>query len=185
MTMTAPWPEELEDLVGRARAFTGWSFHLEDGAHDDGQVTGLRLLIVVRHYDSYHPERRRSTGFVYPVPAAVYDRASWQRWLFDRCMDLWRHETGEALAFAYRRERHGGGQVEVLERPFAPFHGPGRDPNRNVEVGVDPMEARVRQDGGRYPGWWWDGTAVHDDATHDERCGSPRCTPVQLVGAEA
>lgn len=185
MESTAPWPVELEDLVSRARAYQGWTFRLENGTFDDGQVTQLRLIITIRHVDSYHPEHGRTTEFHYPVPAVTFDRASWQRWIRDRVSDVHIHEDGEALAFIYRRPIIDGEQVEVLERPFAPFHGPGRDPNRNVEIGVDPMEARVSQSGGRYPGYWWDGRVVHDDDVHDQAIAH-RCIPVQLLdGAEA
>lgn len=187
MVSEAPWPTELEDLVLRIRCSYGWTFRLEYGTFDDDQVSQLRLIITVHHHDSYHPENRRATQFHYPVPAVMFDRASWQRWIRDRMADLHVHEDGEALAFAYQRPLSiadgDGGDVEVLERPFAPFHGPGRDPNRNVEVGVDPMEARVSQWGGRYPGYWWDGHLVHDDAEHDRELtfGNPTCIPVQLV----
>lgn len=199
MVLSAPWPDDLEDLIGRARAFTGWEFDIDPGPHDEGLCEGPRMIIIIRHYDSYHPERGRSTGFVHPIPAVIYDRATWQRWMFDRCLDVWRHETGEALAFAYERPadfNEDGETVTVLERPFAPFHGPGRDPNRNVEVGVDPTEARIAQEymqahhadelhqGERYRGWWWDGGKVHSDADHDECIDSGRgrsCIPVQLI----
>lgn len=182
MTSSAPWPYELDDLVSRARAYPGWRFRLEDGTFDDGQVSQLRLIITVRHYDSYHPERRRTTDFHYPVPAVTFDRASWQRWIRDRMGDVHVHEDGEALAFLYQRFDRDNEDVEVLERPFQPFHGPGRDPNRNIEVGVDPMEARITQSGGRYPGYWWDGHHVHDDAEHDLCYGNGRgCKPVQLA----
>ena len=193
MTQTGPWPTELEDLVGRARlAYPGWSMKLEEGTYDDGQVTQLRLIITVAHFDSYHPENPRRTQFHYPVPVVAWDRASWQRWIRDMLALVHVHEDGEALAFAYERpvqDTETGEVIEdvvVLERPFAPQHGPGRDPNRQVEVGVDPMEQRIAQWGGRYPGWWWDGTTVHDDTVHDRDCrgqsyGPPRCIPVQRV----
>lgn len=179
MRSEAPWPTELADLVERARCYPGWTFHLEEGTYDDGQVSQLRLIITVDHHDSYHPNRRRTTAFHHPVPVVTWDRASWQRWIRDTVAAVHVHEDGEALAFAYTRPADNGAEVTVLERPFAPFHGPGRDPNRQVEVGVDPMEARVSQSGGRYPGWWWDGHSIHDDDTHD-RCGGV-CTPVQLA----
>jgi hypothetical protein len=183
MVSSAPWPEELEDLVGRARCHTGWGFELVDSDWDDGAVSGPRLLITVRSVDAYHPERPRGTVFLYAVPAVTFNRAAWQRWLWDRIIDTHRHESGEAFGFVYERQTADGSTVTVMERPFAPFHGPGRDPNRNIEVGVDVMEARVTQGGGRYAGHWWDGRVVHTDAEHDERCAGLPCTPVQLVNS--
>ncbi|MGH9095577.1 MAG: hypothetical protein ACRDXE_10490 [Acidimicrobiales bacterium] len=121
----------------------GRAFSLHDGKWDDRAAAGPRLFITVHGADSFHTERQRPNGtaFLFPVPAVTYNRASWQRWLWDRVIDVHRHETGEAFRFVYRRPSRDGTNVEVAEHPFAPFHGPGRDPNRNVEVGVDPMEA--------------------------------------------
>ncbi len=184
MRHEAPWPVDLEDLVERARCWTGWSFVLADGEWDEGLVVGLRLLITVRGNDAYHPERPRGTTFLFPVPATSFNRWSWEDWIWDRCMDVHKHETGEALAFVYQRPTADGTMVEVAEHPFAPFHGPGRDPNRNTRVGVDPTEVRVRQDGERYTGWWWDGQIVHDDAQHELHTPGAGCTPVQIIEAE-
>lgn len=182
MTQSAPWPTELEDLVNRAQCWNGWKFELDEGPWDEGAVTGLRLLITVHGADAYHPSRRRGTIFLFPVPVTTFNRASWEDWIWDRCMDVHRHETGEALCFVYERENEAGEVTRVAEHPFAPFHGPGRNPNTNTRTGVDPMEVRVSQDGGRYPGWWWDGITVHDDASHNHSCVES-CTPVQMLDA--
>lgn len=181
MTHSAPWPTDLEDLVLRARHWQGWEFALADSEWDDGAVTGLRLLITVRGKDAYHPDRRRGTTFLFPVPATTYDRRSWEDWIWDRCMDVNKHETGEGLSFVYQRRTDTGDALEVAEHPFAPFHGPGREPCRNTRVGVDPMEVRVTQGGGRYSGLWWDGAYVHTDDQHAGCIHWARCTPVQLV----
>jgi hypothetical protein len=141
LSRSGSWPAELEDLVSRVRCYPGWEFRFEEGVYDDGQVTQLRLIITVSHVDSYEPRNPRRTHFHYPVPGVTYDRASWQRWLRDRVADVQVHEDGEWLRFAYQRPATWEDDVvEVVERPFAPHHGPGRDPNRQVEVGVDPME---------------------------------------------
>jgi hypothetical protein len=182
MVQVAPWPTELEDLVQRARCWEGDTFALVDDVWDEGLASGPRLIITLNSRNAYHLDRLRPTSFLFPVPAATFDRAAWQRWIWDRRMDCHHHETGEALAFVYERPNETGEMVTVTEHPFAPFHGPGRDPNRNIETGVDPMEVRVRQDGGRYLGWWWDGQTVHDDKAHDAHCTGP-CTPVQLMDA--
>lgn len=196
MHQTAPYPDDLADLVSRAHGFDGWTFHLEDGTWDEGTVKGLRLIITIRHQNSYDHDEWRRTQFHYQVPITRWVRADWQRWIFDRCMDVWRHETGENLSFEYERPTwDADGEAEtrrVRERPFAPFHGPGRDPNRNVEVGIDPAEQRIAQEYlpyERYPGLWWDGYIVHDDETHDRDCrgqsfGPPKCIPVHLAPGE-
>lgn len=190
ITMSAPWPDELDDLVNRARHFEGWHFRLVDGTFDDGKVTGLRLIITVTGPDAYHPDGlRRAIAFHYPVPPVTYDRPSWQRWLFDRVLDVRRHTDGEGLSFEYRRPGPGrDGEAVVRERPFAPFHGPGRDPNRTVEVGVDPEEQRTLQDGSHAEGWWWNGRQVHDDDGHDPACygygEGGWCIPVQVVPSD-
>lgn len=114
MFHVAPWPSELEDLVDHVAAFEGWSFRLAEEEHD-GDCTGLRLHITVRGDDAYHPDKRLGVIHAFIVPAATYDRANWQRWLYDRCADVQRHELGEHFA------------VDGV-RPYAPNHGPGNDP---------------------------------------------------------
>lgn len=173
-----PYPVELVDLVNRISAYPDWRFYLKEGDYDDGQITQLRLIISLNHTDSYHPDRLRGTAFHFPVPVVVWNREAWQCWLRDRVADVHVHEDGENIAFTYE-----DGETEFKVRPFAPFHGPGRDQNRQVEVGVDPREQRVSQSGGRYPGWWYRaGLGVHDDETHDrEWVGPPSCIPVQLT----
>lgn len=201
---SGPYPHELADLVKRMRAYPGWKFHLEHGTYDDGQVTQLRLVITVHHHNSYHPTicdrcsgpvPSRLTQFHYPVPVVTFDRASWQRWLRDRVADVHVHEDGEAIAFEYSVERrtcaHIGGcqcsveTVRFLHRPFAPFHGPGRDPNRQVEVGVDPMEQRILQDGSQAKGDWLGDGGIHDDERHTMDRGPfgdhATCTPIQVI----
>jgi hypothetical protein len=189
MTASAPWPHELEDLVKRMRAYRGWAFKLMEGVFDEGQVEELRLIITVPHHDSYHPQEPRRTAFHYPVPMVVWDRASWQRWLGDMVDAVHIHEDGEAIAFEYEGFDKDGETVRYLHRPFAPFHGPGRDPNRQHEVGIDPREARRAQEYQPfeyYQGWWVDPDGwVHDDAKHEKcRTGEAQgylCTPVQRL----
>jgi hypothetical protein len=191
MTITGPWPVELEDLCSRLRYHQGWSARIEDGTHDDGLVTGPRLVIYVHSVDAYHPEKRRSTSFHFPIPACTFNRASWARWLRDRLNDVHAHENGEALGFAYERPDSDGNTVEVIERPFAPLHGDGEDPHRPYEAGIPYSALREPQgylkrsggsklhNGERYVGEWWDGEAVHDDDAHDAH--DKDCIPVQKV----
>lgn len=82
----------------------GWSYD------DSGN-----LLSYEGAMDAYRPEVPRPVYFYFPVPAATFNRASWQRWLFDRLMDVERHEAMEHF------------QVGD-ERPFSPTHAPGWDP---------------------------------------------------------
>lgn len=191
MTARGPYPLALAELVGRMRAYPGWAFRLEHGTYDDGQVEQLRLIITVRHHNSYRPLTcaycsgpipSRATQFHYPVPMVTFDRSSWLRWLRDRVADVHVHEDGEAIAFEYEAD---DGQRFVV-RPFAPFHGPGRDPNRLVEVGIDPMEQRILQDGSQAKGdWIATDYVIHDDAEHalciERSTDSPGCTPIQVL----
>jgi hypothetical protein len=99
---------------------------------DRGQGSkGLTLVIRTQGYDSYHPER----GEVYrvyhyfPVPPAAYDRRAWLRWLFDQFCLVELHEAMEFF-------------VVDGYRPFAPNHGPGRNPYSVLELGLD-VDART------------------------------------------
>lgn len=191
MMTTAPWPHELEDLCERAR-FRDWYFRLvTSDNHDDGKVTGTRLVIYVPSSDGYHPERKRTTSFHFPIPACTFGRASWARWLYEQIQNVYLHENGEHLHFVYERTDTEGNTVKVAERPFAPLHGDGWNPHCFYEVGIPYSEARVPQgymlqdhpgelyQGRRYPGYWWDGETVHDDQAHDQH--DKPCTPVQLL----
>lgn len=125
MRQTAPDPTELFDLVDGLAYRPGWTFVLEDVDRGQGSE-GLTLDIVTRGYDSYHPER----GEVYrvhhfmPVPPAAYDRASWQRWLFEQILLVERHEACEFFS------------IDGV-RPYAPNHGPGHDPYVVRELTTD------------------------------------------------
>jgi hypothetical protein len=190
MITTAPWPEELEDLCKRAR-FRDWSFRIEvSNSHDDGKVSGPRLVIYVPSTDGYHPEEKRTTSFHFPIPAATYGRSSWQRWLYEQVQNVYLHENGEHLHFVYERPDAEGNLVEVAERPFAPLHGDGWNPHTFYEVGIPYSEARVPQGymhkyypeklyKGRYPGYWWDGETIHSDEEHDAH--DQPCVPVQKL----
>lgn len=183
MTSSAPWPAELDDLVVRARDPRGWVFKLRQGEHDDGEVVGLRLEIITSAPDSYdyrHPVR---VSFEFAVPAVTWNRRAWQEWLFDRLMDVHRHEAGEGLAFEYIDEKTGR---RYRERPFAPFHGPGCDQTRIVEVGVAPAEQRVAAGGGDREGWWLmrEDDWLHTEAEHlmhYPRKKHEQCIPVQVI----
>jgi hypothetical protein len=122
----APWPDDLEAAVAELRGvalFDGWTFWLSDEGRDFADpktrqhpiAGGLTFNLIIPCQDSYHPELYRPVHHLHPVPAATFNRQSWEPWLFDRIMDSLRHEAGECLLFGERR-------------PFAALHGPGDDP---------------------------------------------------------
>lgn len=140
MRQYAPFPDELADLVAKLHYRPGWHFELKDIERDHadshgGAAGGLTFIGITGDYsgpdgsyvgatNAYHPDRPRPVYFYFPVPAATFNRASWQRWLFDRLTDVERHEQMERFAIG-------------SERPFAPTHGPGDDPYVVHEYGSD------------------------------------------------
>jgi hypothetical protein len=131
----APMPSELSDLVSNLTYRPGWSFLLLRG-FDRGQGSrGLTLQICTRGYDSYHPEKGENyrVNHFMIVPAANYNRQSWQRWLLDQCLLVERHECCEFFKIGKKR-------------PYAPHHGPGNDPYIIFERGTDE-EARTMYTG--------------------------------------
>lgn len=138
MTQEAPYPVELAELVENFHYRPGWWCSLShmvrehvDPNDDKSEplVAGLTLDIVTRGYNSYHPDRGQNYGVHHYmiVPAATYNRESWQRWLLEQHLLVERHEACEFF-------------VVDEEHPFAPNHGPGNDPYRVVEYVSD--EAR-------------------------------------------
>lgn len=130
MNQTAPFPVELEDLVKRANLWPGWSMRLEDRLRDPADThgaegRGLTLVIQTLGFNTYHPERgpNYSVHHYFIVPAATYNRRSWQRWLFDQYAKVWLHEAMESFSIDD-------------ERPYAPHHGPGNDPYTVFEHGT-------------------------------------------------
>jgi hypothetical protein len=116
MRQQAPFPEPLRELVGQLTYRPGWTFTLIDTDRGQGSV-GLTLDIVTSGYNSYHPERGPNyrVHHYMLVPPAAFDRRSWQRWLFEQCMLVERHEAMEFF-------------VVDGEHVYAPNHGPGNDP---------------------------------------------------------
>lgn len=85
--------------------------HKRDSPEAAAAVRDLRWsvkgMITVDHY--------------FPVPAATYNRASWQRWLFDQLGKVDDHERMEDFVIGGRR-------------PYAPVHAPGWDPYMVTEL---------------------------------------------------
>jgi hypothetical protein len=123
MTQTAPHPVALYKLVDQIEYRGGWAFSLEDLDRGQGSE-GLTLIIRVVGPDAYNPERRRGVLHYMPVPPAAYDERAWRRWLLEQVLLVERHETCEFF------------QIDG-ERPYAPNHGPGRDPYTIHERGTD------------------------------------------------
>ncbi len=153
----APWPAELETLVERISYRPGWTFRLIED-HDRGQGSeGLTLDVLTLGYNSHHPdhgERYRVHHYM-PVPPASYDRRSWQRWLFEQCLLIERHEAMEFFRFELEIEL-GGTTVRRVEHPYAPNHGPGNDPYIVAELSTDEdrrtsFRGVVTEPGGEHP----------------------------------
>ena len=145
MTQTAPYPYELAELVERLAYRPGWRFTLADIERDPASTHGaaaggLTLIVFADVHDTYHPEERRPVNHYFIVPAATYDRRAWLRWLLDRVLDVEQHEACEWFRFPMP-PRWDPASVSHLaqpdDRPYAPNHGPGRDPYTIVEYATD------------------------------------------------
>lgn len=123
MTQEAPFPAVLASLVERAEYRKGWKLYLED--IDRGQGSrGLTFTVNGTYPDTYHPEVQIRVVHYFIVPAAAYDERSWRRWIFERLLEVERHEAAEFF------------KIDG-ERPYAPHHGPGNDPYIIFEHGTD------------------------------------------------
>jgi len=140
MKQYAPYPTVLAELVKKLHYREGWHFSLEDIERDPASTHGssaggLTLIGITGDYDgpghtyrgamdAYHPNRPRPVYFYFPVPAATYNEQSWRRWLFERILDVERHEAMEHFQIGD-------------ERPYSPNHGPGNDPYYITELSTD------------------------------------------------
>lgn len=119
-TQSAPYPVELEEIVEALEYRPGWRFRLlmvERDAPKDGKpgAGGLTFEVLSDTMDTYNPEVRRPILHWFGVPAATYNRESWQEWVRDRLIAIEVHEACEYM-------------VVDGKRPFAPGHAPGWDP---------------------------------------------------------
>lgn len=131
MQQIAPYPDALASLVERTQYRNGWRFTLENVDRDQdetGATVGRGLTLVIRTLgvNSYKPSDGETyrVHHYFIVPAATYDERAWQRWLFDQIVKV---ETHEAMEF-FKIDKH---------RPYAPNHGPGRDPYTIHERGTE------------------------------------------------
>lgn len=119
LTQEAPFPRILAQLVDELRYKAGWTFNLNHLDRGQGCV-GLTLCILIYTPDSYHPEEFRRAMHYMPVPPAAFDRQSWCRWLLNQILFVELHEACEFFSLTVNGEH--------VDRPYAPNHGPGRDP---------------------------------------------------------
>lgn len=139
MIQTAPWPTLLEEAVKELKYVPGWIINLSN--EDRGQgCSGLTLNIYPNKPDAYHPDQHVRTRFLYPVPAAAFNRESWEEWLWARIEETEDHERAEWFRFI---DSDGNER-----RPFKPIHQDGWDPGvvRSVVDGVNaniPNEGRL------------------------------------------
>lgn len=122
MIQRAPWPNELFNAVAELLYLPGWKIWLAENPRGQG-CEGLTLYIVPNKQDSYHPEQHARTTFLYPVPAAAFNRESWEEWLWARIEETEDHERAEWFRF---NEFVDGHQRE--RRPFKPAHPDGWNP---------------------------------------------------------
>lgn len=132
MQQVAPYPEALAELVRQLayRQSLGWRVWLDDDLQRDkpgrhsGESRGMTLVVQRCGPDTYNPADIIAVNHYFAVPPSTFDRDSWMRWLLDRLGDVDRHERMEDF-------------VVAGERPFAPNHGPGRNPYVVHEYATD------------------------------------------------
>jgi hypothetical protein len=122
-TQTAPWPTKLEWLVRACKYREGWKFVLKPDSDRGQESEGTTLEIIIDCVDTYAPDQDIRIRHLFIVPAASYNMRSWRRWLFDRILDVEKHEAMEFF------------QIDGA-RPYAPNHGPGHDPYIIFEEGT-------------------------------------------------
>lgn len=128
-TQYAPYPMELMDLVAGCDYRPGWLVLLRDEVRDpadthSGESRGLTLSITTNTINSYPPHDPIRVRHLFVVPAATYNRESWQRWLFDCFCKVELHEAAEFFTIDGAK-------------PYAPNHGPGWDPYLVTTVATD------------------------------------------------
>lgn len=131
----APYPQLLADLVHACTYRPDWVVYLREEVRDPADThgvesRGLTLSIITSTVNSYPPHQPMRVRHLFAVPPATYNRESWQRWLFERFLDVERHECMEFFTI-------GG------EKPYAPNHGPGWDPYLITTVEATDTDRRT------------------------------------------
>jgi hypothetical protein len=164
LIQVAPWPTELEELVKTFRYKPGWHFALvsdldrdfdpEDHDREKAIGHGTTLVITSLTYNSYGKYDADGNRVDYEpsdppdyrvnhykiVPAATFNRNAWKRWILDQCLEVEQHESCEFARWITQGEflqRDGTTTFELVDRPFAPLHGPGENPYTIHEYSTD------------------------------------------------
>ena len=135
MRQTAPEPTLLADLVWNLQYKKGWRFSLADIDRGQGSE-GLTLIIHLTVPNSYKPEEVFQVVHYMIVPPAAFDERSWCRWLLEQILTVEQHEACEFFQISGHR-------------PYAPNHGPGRDPYTVMDQGT-PEDAKTTFRGERF-----------------------------------
>lgn len=122
MQQQAPTPQPLVDLVNSLTYKPGWYFKLAD--IDRGQGSEGETLTITVCMPDTHSGDAIAVRHLMIVPAASYNRRSWQRWLFDQILLVEQHEAMEFF------------KIDG-EQPYHPLHGPGNDPYLIAELATD------------------------------------------------
>lgn len=126
MTQTAPYPTALAKMVDKLQYKDGWDFRLSHINRGQGSE-GMTLAIYLHVKDSYNPTKMFDVVHYMIVPPAAYDERSWCRWLLDQILLVEQHEACEFFQIEF-----DGRHI----RPYAPNHGPGRDPYTIMDQGT-------------------------------------------------
>lgn len=135
MKQVAPFPTALKELVAKTHYKSGWRFMLDDIDRGQGSE-GLTLTIQITVPDSYNPDALITVNHYMIVPPAAYDERAWARWLLDQVLLVEQHEACEFFMLGN-------------ERPYAPNHGPGRNPYSILERGTEE-DAKTTYRGERF-----------------------------------
>lgn len=139
LTQFFPDPIPLREALAELRDYHGWTIELGDDDQDRGQgCRGLTLNVWPSNPDSYSGKPLR-TVFYYAVPAAAYNRASWEEWVWARIEETEGHERAELFRFGPEERR-----------PFKPVHADGFDPG--VVRRAVPVSLANEPNAGRWVG---------------------------------
>ena len=112
---------QLRALVLELTYKPDWQVYIDYEVAEDG-AGGWHLFIVSNTVDSFNFDKRIRVRHGFLIPAASYNRDTWAAWLFERFVDVERHEAGEFFRLNGVRE-------------FAPHHSNGENPYLTWHVG--------------------------------------------------